>query len=234
MIASVASDLRTRSRTWETWLQDLIRIPSTFANEEAVVAYVASRISDLDLPVYFVEHDDSVKTLEASTTRRLEGARRSVVCQIKGTGKGRSLVLNAHLDTAPAGAESAWTHSPYSGFIDEQNRLIYGRGAFDDKAGVAILLALVDLLREEQPAGDVTFQFVLDDETDGNGSLDCLEAGWTGDAAIIVDGTRPDRAISQHAGQLQFSIAATGKPTSISVAHLAVNAGEMLAELLIE
>ena len=48
--------------------------------------------------------------------------------------------------------------------------------------------------------GDLLFHFVLEDEITGNGSLMCLEAGHTADAAIILDGTRPDRAIEQHAG----------------------------------
>jgi len=205
-------------RRWEGWLADMIRLPSTYGREHAIVDYVSAKLSELRVRAHGVAHDPG---------------RRSLVCRIKGTGGGRSLVLNAHLDVVPAGDETAWTHPPFSGYIDTSQRLIFGRGALDDKAGVAILLALIEIFRDHPPAGDLTFHFVLDDETTGNGSLLCLEDGWTGDAALIIDGTRLDRAISQHAGQLQFSVAVHGKPASISVPHLGVNAAEMLAELLL-
>src|SRR5439155_12107145 len=72
---------------------------------------------------------------------------------------------------------------------------------------------------------------VLEDETTGNGSLLCLEAGHGGDAAVILDGTRPDRAIVAHAGNLEVRITVRGVPASVSVSHLGVNAADELAAL---
>ena len=46
-------------------------------------------------------------------------------------------------------------------------------------------------------------------------------------------GTRSDRAIHQHAGQLQFDVRVTGKPAPICVSHLGVNAAEILARFLL-
>jgi len=81
--------------------------------------------------------------------------------------------------------------------------------------------------------GDVLFQFVLEDETTGNGSLLCLNAVPCPDAAIIIDGTRPDRAVNAHAGQLQFGLRVHGRPASVSVSHLGVNAADRAARLVI-
>jgi acetylornithine deacetylase len=105
----------------------------------------------------------------------------------------------------------------------------------DDKAGVAISLALVETLMQVpmRLAGDAVFQYVLEDETTGNGSLVCLAAGHSADAAIIIDGTRPDRAIDQHAGNLEFTLSVTGKSASVSVSHMGVNAAEKLAALVL-
>lgn len=75
---------------------------------------------------------------------------------------------------------------------------------------------------------------MLEDETTGNGTLLCLEAGHRADAAIIIDGTRLDRAILCHAGQLQFDVLARGTSASVSVLHMGVNAVEILSELLLE
>jgi acetylornithine deacetylase len=84
-----------------------------------------------------------------------------------------------------------------------------------------------------QFAGDLIFQFVLEDEITGNGSLMCLEAGHVADAAIILDGTRPDRAIDQHAGNMEFHITLKGRPASVSVSHVGANAAEMLSRTLL-
>jgi acetylornithine deacetylase/succinyl-diaminopimelate desuccinylase-like protein len=216
---AIGADLERRCGRWETWLAELIRLPSTFGRERGAVDYVAARLASLGLPVHFVAHDRD---------------RSSVVCRIAGAGTGRSLIVNAHLDVVAAGDESAWTHPPYGGWVDRERGLIFGRGAVDDKAGVVVLLALAELVAQRRLAGDLVLQFVLDDERGGEGSRRCLEAGWTGDAALIVDGTRGDRAICQHAGQLEFSIAVRGKPASIGVAHIGVNAAEMLARLVLE
>ena len=82
--------------------------------------------------------------------------------------------------------------------------------------------------------GDLVFQFVLEDEITGNGSLACLEAGHIADAAIIVDGTRPDRAIDRHAGNMEFHVALKGRPASVSVSHMGANAAEMLSRMLLD
>jgi acetylornithine deacetylase len=99
------------------------------------------------------------------------------------------------LDVNPEGEASEWTYPPFSGHVDPQTNTIYGRGAMDDKAGVAICLGLMRVIVEQQLSfdGDLIFQFVLEDEITGNGSLACLEAGHVADAAFILDGTRPSR-----------------------------------------
>jgi acetylornithine deacetylase len=152
-----------------------------------------------------------------------------------GAGGGRSLIINTHLDIVPEGDPSDWTYPPFSGHIDRERNIIYGRGAMDDKAGLTASLAVLETLcKSERPlSGDVLFQYVLEDEITGNGSLLCLEAGFGGDAALIMDGTRTDKAINEHAGQLQFEITVKGKPASVSVSHMGTNAAEMMARLVI-
>ena len=161
--------------------------------------------------------------------------RNNIVVRLPGRGRGRSLVLNCHLDTQPEGDWRQWTHPPFSGHIDAASNAIFGRGAMDDKAGVVICLGLMRTLVEQRVAldGDLVFQFVLEDEITGNGSLACLEAGHVAEAAIIVDGTRPDRAIDGHAGNMEFHIAVKGRPASVGVSHMGSNAAEILSRTLI-
>ena len=137
-----------------------------------------------------------------------------------------------HLDICPEGDAGQWTYPPYSGEIDAQTNAIYGRGAMDNKAAVAICLGLMRVIVERQLQfdGDLLFQFVLEDEITGNGTLACLEAGHLADAAIILDGTRPDRAIDQHAGNLEFRLNVTGRPAQFGRGIMQDVAAKMLAD----
>jgi acetylornithine deacetylase len=217
-------------------LVDLIRIPSTFECESAIVARVAEEIIAGGCTPEFIPHQRERLASHPHAQRPISAmnGRNSIAVRLRGTGTGRSLAINTHLDVVPAGPETSWTHPPFAGFIDEERDIVYGRGAMDDKAGVVIALTVMETLAKSTPlAGDVIFHFVLEDETTGNGTLLCLESGFTADAALIADGTRPDKAIDRHAGHMQFSVRVQGKPASVSVPHMGVNAAETLAALML-
>lgn len=56
-------------------------------------------------------------------------------------GSGEEFAVLAHLDVVPAGG--GWTHEPFGGEIDYENRKIWGRGAMDDKGpAICALLAM--------------------------------------------------------------------------------------------
>lgn len=225
-IASRPSDL----------LAELIRIPSTYESEHGMLAFVEAHLSRLGVEFSRVPYDaDRLQSLPGSVPpySRADG-RHCLVARYPGRKGGRSLVLNCHLDIVPAGPLDDWTHPPFSGHIDDTGK-IFGRGAMDDKAGVALCLLVLEHLVAEAPplSGDVVVQFVIEDEITGNGTLLCLDAGHGGDAAIILDGTRGDTAINKHAGNLQFSVKVTGRPASVSVSHMGLNAAELLFELLL-
>jgi acetylornithine deacetylase len=237
-IAGARALIAARADEWTRLLQDLIRIPSCYETEHDVIRRVCEYVAASGLAPVLVP-------MEARRLRELPDAmppfsavadRNNVVVRIPGRGGGRSLVLNCHLDVQPAGDPAEWTHAPFSGHIDSTGNAIYGRGAMDDKSGSTICLALMRVISEQRLrfAGDLVFQFVLEDEITGNGSLMCLEAGHTADAAIILDGTRPDRAIDRHAGNMEFQVAVKGRPASVAVSHLGFNAAELLSGILLQ
>jgi acetylornithine deacetylase len=235
-----AADLDARVEThlphWRALLQRLVRCPSTFEHEHDVVALVEEEIVRIGLTPVAVTFDPAAleKLPGSQPPYSAVPSRRNVVVRLPGRGGGRSLILNSHLDVVPAGADAEWTHPPFSGTIVED--VVYGRGSFDDKAGAAICLALLQLFSagRERLRGDIVVHFVLEDEVTGNGSLLCLEAGHVGDAAIIVDGTRGTSGINQHAGNIRFGVGVAGRPASVSVSHMGTNAAEMLARLLLD
>ena len=214
--------ISAHSHQWLSLFQKLIRTPSIFGKEKQIVELIAKYVKrNLGLPVHKVDHGLAKwkKLKNAQSPLSKIPNRHSLVVRLPGGGKGRSLILSAHLDVVSEGKSDLWAHPPYSGYIDRQNNIIYGRGAMDDKAGVMISLAVLETLIKTRARldGDVIFQYVLEDETTGNGTLFCLSEGFTADAAFIIDGTRPDKAISQHAGNLQFTLSVRGKPASVSV-----------------
>ena len=95
--------------------------------------------------------------------------RSNLVYWLPGAGKspaGQSLALNAHLDVV----------APY--FPPRFKKgIVYGRGACDDKASVASIVAALKVLSEVMPAAglqwnrEVLAMFVVEEETGGNGSL---------------------------------------------------------------
>lgn len=232
----VEAFIARRTPVWTRWLQQLVRIPSPFEHEQAVVKKVEAILHDLSAPKVFKlsHHATQLARLPAAQkpfSRKVD--RHSLVAKAPGSISGKSLILNAHLDTVLPGDPTAWKRPPFSGAIDSRKKILHGRGSMDDKAGVVIALGVLDLVVNGplRLKGELQLHLVLEDETTGNGSLLCLKTGHHADAAFIIDGTRLDRAINEHAGQLQFTVTITGTPASVCVSHLGVNAAEILAEL---
>ena len=102
---------------------------------------------------------------------------------------------------------------------------MYGRGAWDDKAGVAEMLLVAEAIKVAgvQLRGNLVLTSVVDDETMGNGTLAALSRGHVADGAIIVDGTWPERFIVSHLGQIGFRITLLGRSAPASVAWRGAN-----------
>jgi acetylornithine deacetylase len=231
------SYVQEQSRRWQGLFQDLIRLPSTFEKEHEVIEFLADHLQSLGVTACRVFHDSRrLRGLPAAVPPFSDKPNRcSIVTRVPGRGEWRSLLLAAHMDVVPAGAAEAWRHPPFAGYIDTSHGIIYGRGAMDDKAGVVIALAVLETVVKVpvRLTGDLVCHFVLEDEITGNGTLLCLADGHRADAAVILDGTRPDRAINQHAGNLRIEIEVKGRPAAVGVSHLGVNAAEMLARLFL-
>jgi len=97
-----------------------------------------------------------------------------------------NLVLSGHLDEFPAG--QGWTRPPFSGAIEDGR--IWGRGAGDMKAGLAVALTIASLVRELAVplVGTLTLAFASDEETGGAWGTQWLLANVAavrGDACLI-------------------------------------------------
>jgi|LDZT01.1.fsa_nt_gi acetylornithine deacetylase len=105
----------------------------------------------------------------------------------KGTGGGKSLILNSHIDIVPEGDINNWTVDPFKGIVKNGN--IYGRGVSDMKGSHAPIFIVLRALQEIglELKGDIIFESVIEEEAGGVGSLACAIKGYKADAAIIPE-----------------------------------------------
>ena len=74
--------------------------------------------------------------------------RQNIIGLLKGNGNGKSILLNGHVDTMPAGDESLWKYPPFAARIVGSK--LYGNGAADMKAGVAAMIMAVKLIKNNK------------------------------------------------------------------------------------
>lgn len=220
---------------YRTLLQALVRIPSPIGAEGKAQQEVARVMREIGLATDSFDIDRDALSMVAgfNATPQPYADRPCVVGVLRGTGDGRSLALNAHIDTAPVDPLGTWTHGgPHSGHID--GSLLYGRGAWDDKAGVIETLMVAEAVRTSgiQLRGDLVIKSVIDDEATGNGTLACLARGYRTDGAVIVDGTWPERFIVSHLGQLWFRVRLEGRSAPASVSARGLNPLEAIGPTL--
>jgi acetylornithine deacetylase/succinyl-diaminopimelate desuccinylase-like protein len=101
--------------------------------------------------------------------------RGNIYARISGDGSKKAIVLLNHMDVVPADAKF-WKEAPFGGSIKE--RVIWGRGALDDKgAAIMELLAMAAFKRQNiSLKGDVIFLGTADEEAGG-----ALGAGYLTD-----------------------------------------------------
>ena len=137
------------------------------SGEAAIAAFVASWLRDQGLEVEIVE---------------TVPGRPSVVGVLRGKGNGRSLMLNAHMDTVGAGG----MQDPFQPAVDSGR--VYGRGAYDMKGSLAAIMVTVREARQLELAGDLIVTAVADEEVASTGTSAVLER-FRADAAIVTEPT---------------------------------------------
>lgn len=157
-------------------------------------------------------------TYEALRASGLEGVlnyigRPNVVGTLHGTGGGRSLILNGHIDTVTIEPTKEWTRDPFGAAIEDG--LMYGRGTSDMKGGLMAAIMAVTYLKRagSRLRGDVIVQSVVNEEHAGNGTLDLMRRGYKADAAIVLEPTNNTVAVS-HPGGLYWQVRVPGRQRS--------------------
>lgn len=177
----------------------------------------------------------------------------SVIATVKGTGGGRTLMLNAHLDTVGTEGMAA----PFDPVVRDGR--MYGRGTYDMKSGLAASLMALLAAKETPLRGDVILTAVSDEEHASLGVQSVLKR-VTADAAIVTEptelqvcvahkgftwheitthgraahGSRPDLGTDAiaHMGRVLGGLEALGKALTTRDAHPLLGHGSLHASLI--
>jgi acetylornithine deacetylase/succinyl-diaminopimelate desuccinylase-like protein len=99
--------------------------------------------------------------------------RPNLVTRLQGDGQRAPLLFYGHTDVVGVEGQD-WTVPPFDGV--ERQGLLYGRGALDMKAGVAMLVFSLLWAKSQQlrPAGDIILAIVVDEENGGQAGMQYL------------------------------------------------------------
>jgi succinyl-diaminopimelate desuccinylase len=202
----------------------LVRIPSeysegTLANHAEIARFLATELRSLGMEVQLVEPTPGYPL---------------VVGRLRGAGKGPVLGMMGHYNTVPLGDRARWTVDPFAAEVRDGR--IYGRGASDQKGGIAALLAATRAIVESRVAlgGDLLHLYIP-----GEGAQDhvlphvakntpeLIKADWY----LDTDGG-PD-IIQVAAGHVWLKLTATGRSAHPGGSTPWVNAAHKLATVLV-
>lgn len=223
LLAAVEAGLDAQTR----FLAEFVRIPSLRFAEGPAQDFMADALrgrgyevddwaidlADLEpLPGYGLIEGDF------SRARSVVGTHRP-----KGPVRGRSLILQGHLDVVPEGPAGMWATPPFDPVI--KDGWMHGRGAGDMKAGTVAALFALDAIRAAgfEPAARVHFQSVIEEESTGLGALSTLQRGYRADLCVIPEPS--DLSVNRaQVGVVWFKLRVRGRPTHVAYAGEGSNA----------
>lgn len=187
---------------------DLISIPSHLevaGREKQISEFVRDTVVEMGLPVEVQEVIDN---------------RSNIIVKLEGSGTGRSLAFNGHLDTVPPCVEMK---DPYRPVV--KNDRIYGRGSCDMKGSLGAMIYTLLLLKKTSLTlkGDLYLTAVVGEETGGTGTRYLVKHGFRPDFAIVGEPTDL-RLVTSHKGVCHISVTVKGRSCHGSVPDQGSNA----------
>ena len=227
LVQAIRDAVKARREGAVGLLQELVRTRSV-TGEEGVVAEVverACRERGLEVDIWNATPGEMEPYIEHVGEQDSYENRPNVVGTRRGSAEGRSLLLNAHIDTVDPGDPAAWTEDPLSGAVKEG--LLYGRGSCDMKGGLVTHLVALDALSDLGMTlrGEVTVAATVGEENGGLGALSTVLRGYRADAALITEPTRLALVPAQ-GGSLVFRLKVPGRSAHAAARDEGVSALE--------
>lgn len=217
------------------YLKRLIQIPTQALpgeNYDKIANFISIKLEELgcDVDIYDATEDYIVKS--GKEILGLEGPRSNLVGRYR-SGKGPTLLLNAHTDTVPVDPRG-WSVDPFSGII--KNGRVYGRGACDDKGEVAAMIHALEAVVNSgiELHGEVILTATPDEEIGGIAGLGYLinEGLVDADYGVGIDGNFGNIMIATN-GRVRWKINTRGHAVHSSRAHTGINAIEKMSKIIL-
>ncbi len=188
----------------------LIATPSTSGEERTIMADVAAWCEERGLSFQMTALDPD---------------RPNIIVSIGDPTAGPTIVMNGHLDVVPVSDPDAWQSGPYVPTLSEDGRKLFGRGASDMKSSVAVMLHVMDVLKDVPLNGCVQAHVVSDEETGGKvGTLHVLAeiaAGRLPRPTYCLIGEKSDLKVrNAERGLLAVNVTVLGRASHTAAARV--------------
>lgn len=195
--------------------QELIKIPSFKTEETAVARYLGDYLRQRGYEVQLQE---------------VEPGRFQTIAVLKGSGGGKSLMLNGHIDIDPLAF--GWKRDPWIPQIDGDR--LYGAGIRNMKGGVAAMIEAAEAIRRSGIAlkGDLVLACVVGELQGGVGTSYLCQHGPLADMAVVPEPNGADNILTAHAGVAEMAIHTIGTSRHISRMEDAVDAIDKMCKAI--
>jgi acetylornithine deacetylase len=151
--------------------------------------------------------------------------RPNVVAVARGSGGGRSLMLNSHMDTVGV----VGMPDPFTPAIRDGR--LYGRGSMDTKAALAAFMSASAAAVRHHLRGDVILTAVVDEEYASAGT-EAVVRKWKADAAIVGEPSGLE-IVTEHKGFVWFEIETAGNAAHGSLPAIGIDAIAKMGKVLV-
>ena len=183
--------------------RSLIRCPSRFGEEEAVVSLILTQMT------------------EVGFDRTWRDANGSAIGIIEGKLPGPTILLDGHCDTVGVAPGVTWTHDPFGGEIE--GGFIYGRGTADMKGALAAMIYAAAGLDRARLRGRVVVSATVMEENLEGAALKTVMDVTSPDFVVIGEAT--DLRLNRGGrGRAEIHLETIGRPSHSSTPHLGRNA----------
>jgi len=166
--------------------KQLISVPSVTGQEKAVMHRAKGLLEDAGVPVTFHGGED-----------------RPIIEATLNPGAEKQLIFNGHLDVVPIARPDAWTKKPWDPVLEDGR--LYGRGASDMKSSCAVMIHLMELLRDMDLPLSVGVHLVPDEEKGAQYGSKVLV-----DKIVARKMRRPDYVVIGEQSNLRVRVAERG------------------------
>lgn len=195
---------------------DLISIPSFKTEETKAARFLANYFRRRGYEVDFQE---------------VEPGRFQTIATLRGSGGGKSLMLNGHIDIDPLAM--GWIREPF--IPNWEGDRLYGAGVNNMKGGVTAMITAAEAIRKSKAPmkGDLVLACVVGELQGGVGTVHALNQGYITDGAYVAEPTGDgDNIMTVHVGCVEMAISTIGLSQHVSRSHMAVDAIEMMLKAI--